>query len=101
VKQYACLLRPAFDEAFMASAGERERAVVAAHWEFLLDLHRRGRLVFAGRCFDGPFGIVVFEAGDDEEAAAVARSDPSVVAGIQHAELHPFKVGLLRGEEPA
>jgi uncharacterized protein len=101
VKQYAYLIRPAFDQAFMASAGEREQAVVEAHWQFLLDLHRRGRLVFAGRCFNGPFGIIVFEAGGDDEAAAIADSDPSVLAGVQQAELHPFKVGLLRGEEPA
>jgi uncharacterized protein len=101
VRQYAYLVRPAIDEAFMAAAGPRELAVVDDHWEFLLDLHRRGRLVLAGRCFDGPFGIVVFEAGDDDEAAAVAASDPSVVAGVQAAELHPFKVGLLRGEEAA
>jgi uncharacterized protein YciI len=101
VKQYAYLVRPAFDQVFMASAGERETAVVAEHWEFLLDLNRRGSLVFAGRCFDGPFGIIVFEAADDEEAAAITGSDPSVVAGVQQAELHPFKVGLLRGEEPS
>ncbi len=82
----------------MANADESARAVVDRHWDFLLDLRERGRLVFAGRCYDGPFGIVVFEAEDLEAAQALMESDPSVRAGLQTAELHPFKVGLTRSE---
>ena len=95
--EFAYVVRPAFDGAFMSSAGERERAVVDEHWEFLNDLDRQGRLVYAGRCYDGPFGIVVFEAEDAADAEAVVASDPSVRDGVQSAELHPFKTGLLRG----
>ncbi|HSI97481.1 MAG TPA: YciI family protein [Gaiellaceae bacterium] len=98
MRQFAYLLRPAFDRAFMAAAGERERAVVDEHWEFLHELHRRGRLVLAGRCYDGPFGIVVLEAEDEAEAESVMRNDPSVAAGVQRAKIYPFKVGLLKGE---
>jgi uncharacterized protein YciI len=99
MREFACLLRPAIDQAFMATAGERERAAVDEHWEFLLDLHRRGRLVYAGRCFDGPFAIVVFEAEDEAEAEAIIASDPTVRDGVQSAELYPFKTGLLQGRE--
>ena len=95
LSQFAYLLRPAFDQAFMASAGEREQAVVQAHGEYLAGLHRDGKLVFAGRCFDGPFGIVVIEAENETEARALVHSDPSIVAGVQTAELHPFKVALI------
>jgi uncharacterized protein len=97
VREFAYLLRPAFDQVFMDQASDRERAVVDDHWNFLLGLQERGRLVLAGRCFDGPFGIVVFEAEDDREAREIVASDPSVRAGVQTAELHPFRVGLLRG----
>jgi len=97
VTQFAYLVRPAIDGAFMASAGERGRSVVDEHWEFLVHLHRHGRLVFAGRCYDGPFGIVVFEAEGVEEAESVVASDPSVRDGVQSAERYPFKIGLVRG----
>ncbi len=95
MSQFAYLLRPAFDQAFMASAGEREKAVVEAHWEYLVGLHKAGKLYFAGRCHDGPFGIVVIEAKNETEARAMVHSDPSIVAGVQTAELRPFKVGLI------
>ena len=98
MRQFAYVVRPAFDSAFMATAGERERATVDQHWEFLQELRRSERLVFAGRCFDGPFGIVVIEAESESEAESMMRSDPSVRSGVQTAELYPFKVGLMKGE---
>jgi len=99
VREFAFVLRPAIDEAFMAAAGERERAAVDEHWQFLLDLHRQGRLVYAGRCFDGPFAIVVFEAEDQAEAEAIVARDPTVRDDVQSADLYPFKTGLLQGRE--
>jgi uncharacterized protein len=95
VSHFAYLVRPAFDQAFMASAGERERIVVDAHSEYLLGLQRDGKLIFAGRCFDGPFAIVVFEAADEREARSVMTTDPSILAGVQKGELYPFEVGLI------
>ena len=97
MKKFPYLLRPAIDQAFMAAAGPHERGVVEEHWQYLLELDRQGRLVVAGRCFDGPFAIVVFEGEDEAAAQAVVDGDPSVAEGVQTAELYPFKVGLLRG----
>ena len=99
MRQFAFLLRPAIDQAFMEVAGPRELAIVEEHWQYLLELDRQGRLVVAGRCFDGPFAIVVFEAEDETAAQAVVDADPSVAKGIQTAELYPFKIGLLRGAQ--
>jgi len=99
MNEFAYLVRPAFDRAFAATAGPHEREVVDAHSEFLLELQRSGRLVYAGRCFDGPFGIIIFTAKDEAEARATMAADPSVVEGVQEAELHPFKTGLV-GDAP-
>jgi uncharacterized protein YciI len=96
MREFAYLVRPAFDQAFKVQADERERGIVDEHWGFLLDLQRSGRLVLAGRCYDGPFGIVVFEAESEADARAVMERDPSVREGVQAAELYPFKVGLAR-----
>jgi uncharacterized protein len=96
VREFAYLVRPAFDQTFMAHADERVREIVDEHWAFLLDLQRSGRLVFAGRCYDGPFGIVVFDAESEADARSVMERDPSVREGVQAAQLHSFKVGLAR-----
>ena len=91
------LVRPAFDRAFLSKAGPRERAVADRHGDYLVHLAERGKLLFAGRCADGPFGIVLLEASDEEEARMLMQTDPSVQSGVQSAELYPFDVFILRG----
>jgi uncharacterized protein YciI len=86
------LLSPAFDRAFLAAADQTTRAVVDAHGDYLDALRRQGLLVLAGRCWDGPYGIVVFEAADRRAAEAVVTADPSVAAGVQRADLYEFNM---------
>ena len=90
--EFVCLLTPAFDRAFLESATPEQRAVVDRHGEFLLALAEQGRLVLAGRCWDGPLGIVILRAQDEREARALLAGDPSLAAGLQTAELYPFAV---------
>jgi uncharacterized protein len=92
--QFAYLVRPAFDQTFLAGATPDQREVVDRHGAYLERLHAEGRVVFAGSCFDGPFGIVVLEVGDEDEARAIIDDDPSVRLGLQSAELYPFRVAL-------
>jgi uncharacterized protein YciI len=76
--------------------GERRHA--GAHFAYLKAALEAGRLVLAGPATDGLFpGVIVFEAEDEDEARAFLESDPSVRAGVMLAELHPFRVSLLRG----
>jgi uncharacterized protein YciI len=87
-----CLLTPAFDSRFMDAATPEQRAIVDRHGEFLLDLAEQGRLVLAGRCWDGPVGIVIVNADDEAAACALLAGDPSVLAGIQSAAIYPFDI---------
>lgn len=82
---------------FLQDATEAELAVVAEHFEYLKGLLAAGRLVLAGRCQDGPPGIVVFEARDADAARQVAADDPAVRAGVFTAEVRPYRVALIRG----
>ena len=84
-------------ETFLEDATEGEMAVVDEHFEYLKELHTKGGLILAGRCQDGPPGIVVFEAEDEKAAAAIMQNDPAVVAGIFEADVHPYRVALMRG----
>ncbi|HEV8686524.1 MAG TPA: YciI family protein [Gaiellaceae bacterium] len=92
--EFAYLVRPAFDRAFLASATPDQREVFDRHGSYLERLHAEGRVLFAGRCWDGPFGIVVLEVGNEDEARTIVAEDPSVRLGIQSAELYPFNVFL-------
>jgi uncharacterized protein len=94
---FAYLVRPAFDRAFMRTATSEQRVIVGRHSDYLEALLDREILVFAGRCWDGPFGLVVIEAADEADARRIVDRDPSVMAGVQTAELYPFDVVLLRG----
>ena len=94
--EFVCLLTPAFDSRFLQAATPEQRAIVDRHGEFLLGLADEGRLVLAGRCWDGPLGIVIVTAGDESEARALLAGDPSVVAGLQSAAIYPFSVFAAR-----
>jgi len=56
-----------------------------------------GWLTLAGPSLDTPFGIIAFDAGSEEEARRLVEGDPSVAAGVQTPDLHPFRASLLRG----
>jgi uncharacterized protein YciI len=98
--EFAYVVRPAFDQAFLARATQEERQVLQEHGEWLETLYTDGRVVFAGRCYDGPFGLVVLDAGDEEEARRLMLQDPSVQAGVQRADLYPFRTFLAREHGP-
>jgi uncharacterized protein YciI len=78
---------------------ERDNASVAKHFERLQEATKQGRVILAGRtteALDKTFGLVVFEAASDEAAQEFMQTDPTVVAGVMTAVLHPYSVALLR-----
>jgi uncharacterized protein YciI len=98
--EFAYVVRPAFDRAFLARATHDEREVVQEHGDWLQARYAEGRVVFAGRCYDGPFGLVVLDAGNEQEARRLMEQDPSVRAGVQRADLYPFTTFLAREHGP-
>lgn len=85
--------------AMVREATDDEAAVVAAHFQYLLDLEARGNLILAGRTQEGAgtFGLVIFDAVDDEAARAIMDADPAVAGGVMAATLHPYAVAVARG----
>lgn len=94
--EFAYLVRPAFDRQFLENASDEQRVVVGEHSDWLEAPYAEGRVRFAGRCYDGPFGLVVLDADSEEEARSLMEADPSVRNGVQSAELYPFNVFLAR-----
>ena len=78
---------------------KEDKAAVDQHFNRLKEATDRGQVLLAGRTaesLDKTFGIVVFEAKDQEAALGFMNGDPAVLAGVMTAELHPFSVALER-----
>lgn len=91
--EFIYLLRLSRQEAFAAPTPDEE-ATLEAHFQHLQEAHRQGRLVLAGPCLAGAFGVVIFHASSLEEARAFMEADPAVRDGVMKAELHPFHISL-------
>jgi uncharacterized protein YciI len=88
---WLCIIRPP-RPTFMDDSTPEEDEVMGRHFEYLAGLLESGRLILAGPSLEPPFGIIVFEA----EARRLIEADPSVAAGLQTPELHPFRASLRR-----
>ena len=91
--QFIYLVRPARAD-FMTTRTPIEERIVQAHFDYLTELLHASKLVLAGPCLDGAFGVVVLRSETEAEARALMGSDPAVAAGVFSAELHPFRVSL-------
>lgn len=79
-------------------SGETQ-AVIEAHFNWLQAQGRAGRLLMAGRTSYEPgderlFGLVIVRAGDEEEAAAMMRQDPALVAGVMGGQAFDFSTAV-------
>ncbi len=72
-----------------------EEARLGEHFDYLERALEDGKLILAGPCLDGEFGVVLFRAATDDEALEFMQSDPAVRHGLMTAELHPFRVSLM------
>ena len=92
------ILRPP-RQTFADDMTEEERELMQAHFAYLRELLTEGKLVLAGPSLGPLFGVVVFEADDEDEARRIAAADPAVNSGLQTVELSPFRLSLLRGRD--
>jgi uncharacterized protein len=95
MSDWLCIIRPP-RPTFMEDSTPEENEVMRAHFEYLKGLLEDGRLILAGPSLEPPFGIIVFEAETEDEARRLIEADPSVAAGLQTPELHPFRASLSR-----
>ncbi|MGC1120610.1 MAG: YciI family protein [Candidatus Methanofastidiosia archaeon] len=73
-----------------------QEEVVEEHFTYLKRKLDEERLIFAGPCLDGTFGVVVFEALSPEEAQQFMNNDPAIKKGLMTGEIHPFRVSLVK-----
>jgi uncharacterized protein YciI len=97
---YLAFLRPSPDrKALPKEEGEK---IQADHMANILGMAQRGVLVAAGPFGDTATtisGIFVFKVGSLDEARKIASADPTVTAGRNTVEIHPWRGPKGIGEE--
>jgi uncharacterized protein YciI len=94
--QFIYLLRPVRPGLALSPTPE-EQAIVNEHFEYLKAKLEAGELFLAGRTTDeNPLGIAVFEAESLEAAREFMIFDPAVKQGVMVAELHPYRIALMK-----
>jgi uncharacterized protein YciI len=82
---------------------EHESAIIDEHFEYLQKLVGQGVVFTAGRTQNAgerTFGIVIFAADSEAEAAELMRNDPAVSSGVMRAELFPYRTALWSPIDP-
>jgi len=80
---------------------DSDNTVVERHFAHLQSVLAEGKLILAGKTEgldDKTFGIVIFEAANQESAQEQMLLDPAVQEGVMNAELFPYTVALMRGK---
>jgi uncharacterized protein len=98
MSDWLCIIRPP-RPTFIEDMRDDEQDVMRDHLAYLRRLLGEGTVLLAGPSLDPPFGIIVFVAESEAEAWEIVRADPSVQAGVQTPELHPFRTTLLAGRD--
>jgi len=96
-REFVYLFKPK-RENFMQSMTQEEMAAMGRHSDYCKCLFGEGKIVQAGVCLDGAYGIVVFKAESLEAAQLIFDNDPAVRAGVVDGELHPYQVSLLQNK---
>lgn len=79
-----------------AKISPKEEAIVAEHFEYLKKALAERKLLLAGRCLKAEFGIVIFDAESEKQAEEFMMNDPAVKKRVMTAELHPFRIALMK-----
>ncbi len=94
--QFLYRVRPA-RPGFLSAPTADETAIVGEHFRYLEELTRQAVVLLAGRTLNedaSTFGIVLFQASSEGDAALIMRRDPAVRAGVFSAELFPYRIAL-------
>ena len=101
MSQFLYRIQPTRPEMLSEGPTEAETAITMEHFNYLKDLTNQGVVLLAGRTLntdESSFGIIVFQADSEAEAAAIVAGDPGVAKGLMKAELFPYRVALLNRE---
>lgn len=78
-----------------------DEQAINRHFEYLKYQMQQGTMILAGRTqndLKDTFGIVIFNAQDDDDAQSFMENDPSIQAGVMIGALYPYAIALSKFE---
>jgi uncharacterized protein YciI len=93
--EYLYLIHP-YRHGFFDAPTSEETAILDEHFAYLKKATDAGTVLLAGPCTDNTFGLVVFQAENDDSANAFMFNDPSVKNNVMVAELHPLRICIRK-----
>jgi uncharacterized protein YciI len=94
-QNYLVIIRPPRVN-FEENMNPEEIKVMEEHFSYLRSLLETKKLILAGPCLDGVFGVILLNVKSYKEAEELIDNDPSVKAKIMTPEIHPFRISLLK-----
>jgi uncharacterized protein YciI len=98
MEQFLYKLTPIRADMLVEGLTDRENAIVDSHFAYLSDLKEKGVVKLAGRTTNtdaSGFGVVIFEAEDQEAARLIMANDPAVKENVLAAKIFPFRIALM------
>ncbi|MEM8861690.1 MAG: YciI family protein [Chloroflexota bacterium] len=95
---YLYKIEPTRPEMLTEGGTPEEDQIMGEHFLYLKEKTADGTIFLAGPSFRGDgsgMGITIFEAANDEDAAAFMNGDPAVQKGVMKAEWLHFRLSLL------
>lgn len=97
MNEFVYLIKPIRSN-FINSMTAKESDIMERHFLYLKQLLQEQKLIMAGPCLDGAFGIVILRAESMETAREIMENDPAIKEEVMSSELHPYRVSLLEGK---
>jgi len=98
MKQWLYRIQPKRKTMLRDGPTDREGKLIGEHFAYLKDLTEKDVVLLAGRTLntdESSFGIVIYLAKDEMEAARIFAEDPAVKAGVFIGEVYPYSVALV------
>jgi uncharacterized protein len=77
---------------------DEESSAMSQHFTYLMRLLAEGKLILAGRTQHSDpssFGVVIYNAENDEQAHDIMNNDPSIILGVTRGYCYPYRVALI------
>ncbi|CAM5223102.1 hypothetical protein UACE39S_04796 [Ureibacillus acetophenoni] len=78
---------------------KKEEEIINRHFQKLKKFTDEGKVILAGRTLnedESGFGIVIFEAENEQSAKEFMENDPAILEGMMEGTLFPYRVALIR-----
>lgn len=95
MEEFLYLIKPIW-ASFLDTISKEESNIQEKHFQYLKELLVEVKLLLAGPCLDGAFGVCIIKSDSRGSAERIIKNDRSVSERMMVPKLHPYRVSLLQ-----